>query len=65
MCSLDMETLSCVLPSEKEHSTCLELLMQLVTMVYLLVLVLFSRIILSKVKGAYGWLCAYGLVTIL
>jgi hypothetical protein len=60
-----METLSCALPSEKEHSTCIELLVQLVTMVYVLVLVWFSRIIPSKVKGARGWLCAYGLVTIL
>jgi hypothetical protein len=37
-CSVDMETLSCELPLEKEHSTCLELLLQLVARVYLLVL---------------------------
>jgi hypothetical protein len=64
-CSVDMETLSCALPLEKERSTCLELLLQLAARVYLLVLVWLSRIILSKVKGARGWLRAYGWVTIL
>jgi hypothetical protein len=37
-CYVDMETLSCVLPLEKEHSTCLELLLKLAARVYLLVL---------------------------
>jgi hypothetical protein len=37
-CYVDMETLSCVLPLEKERSTCLELLLQLAARVYLLVL---------------------------
>jgi hypothetical protein len=32
------DSLSCVLPLEKERSTCLELLLQLATRVYLLVL---------------------------
>jgi hypothetical protein len=32
--------LSCALPLEKEHSTCLELLLQLAARVYLLVIVL-------------------------
>jgi hypothetical protein len=62
---MDMETLSCVLPLEKDHYNCLELLLQLAARVYLLVLVWLSGIILSKVKGARGWLRAYGWVTIL
>jgi hypothetical protein len=51
-CSVDMKSLSCVLSLEKERSTCLELLLNLVDRVYLLVLLWFSRISLSKVKGA-------------
>jgi hypothetical protein len=62
---MDMETLFHALPLEKENSTCLELLLQLTSRVYLLVLVWLSRIILSKVKGVRGQLCAYGWVTIL
>jgi hypothetical protein len=65
ICSVNMETLSCALPLEKECSTCLELLLQLGDRVYLLVLVWIFGIILSKVKGAPGWLRAYGWVTIL
>jgi hypothetical protein len=50
--SMDVETLSlsCVLPLEKERSTCLKLLLHLAARIYLLVLVWISRIILSKVK---------------
>jgi hypothetical protein len=58
-CYVDMETLSRALPLEKERSTCLELLLQLAARVYLLVLVWLSRIIMSKVKGARGWMRAY------
>jgi hypothetical protein len=35
--------LSCALPLEKEHSTCLELLLQLATRVYLLVIMLLPK----------------------
>ena len=49
-CSVNMETLSSALPLEKEHSTCLELLLQLAARFYLLVLVWFFGIIVSKVK---------------
>ena len=64
-CFVDMDILSYVLPLEKECSTCLELLLQLAARVYMLVLVWLSGIILSKVKGARGWLRAYGWVTTL
>jgi hypothetical protein len=46
-----------VLPLEKEHSTCLELLLQLAARVYLLVLVWLSEIILSKVNVLGGGIC--------
>jgi hypothetical protein len=61
-CSLDIETLSCVTPLEKEHSTYIEVLLQLGARVYLLVLVCLFGNFLSKVKGAWGWLHAYGWV---
>jgi hypothetical protein len=61
-CSLDIETLSCVPPLEKEHSTYIEVLLQLGARVYLLVLVWLFGKLLSKVKGAWGWLRAYGWV---
>jgi hypothetical protein len=54
-----------VLALDKERSTCLELLLQLNARVYLLVLVWICRIIMSRVKGARGWLRAYGWVKIL
>jgi hypothetical protein len=64
-CFVDIETLSCALPLENERSTCLDFFLQLIARVYLLVLVWLSRIILSKVKCARGWLDVYGWVTIL
>jgi hypothetical protein len=60
--SLDIETLYCVPPLKKEHSTYIEVLLQLGARVYLSVLVWLFGKILSKVKGAWGWLCAYGWV---
>ena len=53
-CYVDIETLSCVLPLEKERSTYIEVLLQLGARVYLLVLVWLSGIILSKVKVLGG-----------
>jgi hypothetical protein len=62
---MDIETLSYFLALEKEHSTYIEVLLQLVARVYLFVLVWLSGNFLSKIKGAWGWLRAYGWVKIL
>jgi hypothetical protein len=62
---MDIETLSCLLALEKENSTYIEVLLQLVARVYLFVLVWLSGKILSNIKGAWGWLHAYGWVKIL